>query len=212
MASFSNKNGVIITLDLIDIINANKQYLSDLDGLIGDGDHGINMSKGFSKAKKLIDETQDNLSSSLKILGTILIDEIGGSMGPIYGSMFLAFARNSKKHELIDEKVFSEMINNGLEKIVSLGEAKVGDKTLVDTITPAVRAFDEVIAKGESFATALEMMKIAAEKGRDSTKDMVAKKGRASRLGERSKGVLDTGAVSCCLILTSISESMNKML
>ncbi len=120
--------------------------------------------------------------------------------------------RASKKCDEIDEKVFSEMLNAALEKIRELGKAEVGDKTLIDTLVPAVEAFDKDITEEQSFSTALDVMKSAAEKGRDSTKEMVAKKGRASRLGERSKGVLDAGATSCCLILSSIADRIQKLI
>ncbi len=133
-------------------------------------------------------------------------------MGPLYGSFFRAMFRASKKHDVIDEQVFSEMLNTALEKIRELGGAEVGDKTLIDTLLPAVEAFNETIGNGDGFSAALEAMKSAAEKGRDSTKEMIAKKGRASRLGERSKGVLDAGATSCCLILSSMADSIQTLI
>ncbi len=212
MTSFANTDGILITTRLIDTIVANKQYLSDIDGLIGDGDHGINMSKGFKKTAERLDGGSDSLSSSFKILSTVLMDEIGGAMGPLYGSLFRAMFRASKECDDIDEKVFSEMLNAALEKVRELGEAEVGDKTLIDALVPAVEAFDMAIADQQSFSAALDAMKSAAEVGRDSTKDMVAKKGRASRLGERSRGVLDAGATSCCLILSSMADSMQQLI
>ena len=212
MTSFANKDGILITQNLIETIKSNKQYLSDLDGLIGDGDHGINMNKGFAKTGEIINESTDTLSSSFRTLSDILMNDIGGAMGPLYGSFFRAMFRASKNHENIDEKVFSEMLAGALEKIQDIGQAKVGDKTLVDTLAPAVEAFNTTISAGEDFASALEAMKAAAERGRDSTKDMVAKKGRSSRLGERSRGVLDAGATSCCLILSSLADSIFLLL
>lgn len=212
MTSFTNTEGILITTHLIDTIVENKQHLSDIDGLIGDGDHGINMSKGFKKTAERLDVDSDTLSSSLKILSTVLMDEIGGAMGPLYGSLFRAMFRASKEYDEIDEKVFSEMLNAALEKVRELGKAEVGDKTLIDTLVPAVEAFDKAIAEEQSFSAALDAMKSAAETGRDSTKDMVAKKGRASRLGERSRGVLDAGATSCCLILSSMADSIQQLI
>ena len=212
MTSFTNKDGILITTNLIDTISANTQHLSDLDGLIGDGDHGINMNKGFSRAGDLLKDSDDSLSSSFKALSGVLMDEIGGAMGPLYGSFFLAMFRASRKCEVIDQQVFSEMLNCALEKIQELGDARLGDKTLIDTLEPAAAAFDNAITEGEGFFAALDAMKSAAEKGRDSTKELVGKKGRASRLGERSKGFLDPGAVSCCLILTSIADTIQKLI
>ena len=104
------------------------------------------------------------------------------------------------------------MLHAGLEGIQSIGEAKVGDKTLIDTLAPAIAAFDAAIGAGKSFADALDDLVVAAEKGRDSTIDLVAKIGRASRLGERSRGVLDAGATSCAIILSELSSGARQRL
>ena len=133
-------------------------------------------------------------------------------MGPLYGTFFRAMAKASKGQERIDSRVFHGMLENGMAGVVALGNAKVGDKTLVDTLDPAVRAFAAAMARGGSFSDALAAMSAAAETGRDSTRDMVARLGRSSRLGERSRGVLDAGAVSCCLILTAMARSMRELL
>lgn len=212
ITSFANTDGILITKNLINIIVENKQHLSDIDGLIGDGDHGINMSKGFEKTAERLNGDCDSLSSSFKILSTVLMDEIGGAMGPLYGSFFRAMFRASKKCDKINEKVFSEMLNAALDRVRELGQAEVGDKTLIDTLVPAVEAFDKAIAEERGFSAALDAMKSAAEKGRNSTKELVAKKGRASRLGERSKGVMDAGATSCCLILSGMADSMQELI
>ena len=126
-------------------------------------------------------------------------------MGPLYGVMFNEFAEKLEGVENIDAASFSAMLHAGLEGIQSIGAAKLGDKTLLDTLIPAVAAFDEANAKGQSFAESLDALSAAAEAGRDSTLNLVAKIGRASRLGERSLGVLDAGATSCALILTDLS-------
>jgi dihydroxyacetone kinase-like protein len=104
------------------------------------------------------------------------------------------------------------MLRNGLAEVQSIGNAKVGDKTLIDAFVPALEAFSAATAKGESFAVALNALIVAAEKGRDSTIDLVAKIGRASRLGERSRGVLDPGAVSCAIILRTLAEGAKSKL
>jgi len=109
-------------------------------------------------------------------------------------------------------RLFSQMLHAGLDGIQSIGSAKVGDKTLIDAFVPAVNAFDEATASGKSFAQALTALTEAAEKGRDSTIDLVAKIGRASRLGERSLGILDAGATSCALILSEISIGVSSRL
>jgi dihydroxyacetone kinase-like protein len=103
------------------------------------------------------------------------------------------------------------MLTRALSSIKDLGGAKVGDKTLLDTLEPAVTAFSEKFDKEQNFFSALEAMKIAAEKGKDSTVDLVAKVGRSSRLGERSRGVLDAGATSCCLILCTMADAIKLL-
>lgn len=209
--SFPNSSGTPILEDLVATITENRSYLSEVDGAIGDGDHGINMAKGFKLTKERM-SGEESLSDGLKLLGKTLMEEIGGAMGPLYGSVFRAMARACKDVDEIDAEVFEQMLAGAYEKIQDLGEAKVGDKTLVDTLDPALVAFREARESGKSFADALSAMVEAAEKGKESTKELVAKKGRAARLGERSKGVLDAGATSCWLILDSLAKSMRKLL
>ena len=211
-SSFKNEDGAKIVYDMIQAIQDNKQYLSDIDGLIGDGDHGINMNKGFTMCKEALDQEAGNMSASLKTLSNVLMEDIGGSMGPLYGCIFRAMFRASKGKEDIDKDVFKEMITKAEEGIRNIGGAEVGDKTLLDTVAPAAAAYCAAVDGGDDFATALTKMKAAAEVGRDSTKDLVAKKGRASRLGERSRGVLDAGATSCCLLLCTIADSIISLL
>jgi dihydroxyacetone kinase-like protein len=209
--SFPTSGGVPLVRDLVVAIQENAQHLSDIDGLIGDGDHGVNMSKGFTLAGEQLTDGQD-LASALQVLGNVLLNEIGGAMGPLYGSFFRAMARAARGREAVDAAVFSAMLHAGLDKVRDTGAAEVGDKTLLDALAPAVAAFDHAIDSGQSFASALHAMKAAAEQGRDSTKDLVAKKGRASRLGERSRGVLDAGAISCCLLLCTMADSIGAAL
>ncbi|WP_304942986.1 dihydroxyacetone kinase subunit DhaL [Vallitalea guaymasensis] len=212
MAYILNKNSSIIVDNLIETIINNTEYLSEIDGAIGDGDHGINMNKGFSICKTRLADKEVNLAEALKTLGLVLMMEIGGSMGPLYGTFFVEMSKVISDKEEIDKDVFSEMLNASLKGLQSLGNAKVGDKTMMDTLVPAVEKYDQEIAEGKSFVEALQAMKTAAEKGKDSTKDLVAKVGRASRLGERSRGVLDAGAVSCNLILACIIDSVIELI
>ena len=209
--SFPSSDGVRLVRDLARVIQENAQHLSDIDGLIGDGDHGVNMNKGFTLAGEQLTDGQD-LAAALQTLGNVLLNEIGGALGPLYGSFFRAMARAARGCEAVDAAVFSAMLHAGLDKVRETGGAEVGDKTLLDTLAPAVATFDQAVEGGQSFASALQAMKAAAEQGRDSTKDLVAKKGRASRLGERSRGVLDAGAVSCCLLLCTMADSMGAAL
>lgn len=205
MQSFKNASAGAIVLSVADRIVENRAYLSEIDGKIGDGDHGVNMAKGFGMAAERLKGQDSSLSGAFETLGTLLMTEIGGSMGPLYGVMFTEFGETIEGRNAVDAKLFSQMLHAGLDGIQSIGSAKVGDKTLIDAFVPAVNAFDEATASGKSFADALAALAGAAEKGRDSTIDLVAKIGRASRLGERSRGVLDAGATSCALILSEIS-------
>ena len=212
MQTFDNASSGAIVLSMAERIVENRAYLSEIDGKIGDGDHGVNMAKGFGMAAERLKGKDASLSDSLDALGTVLMTEIGGSMGPLYGVMFTEFAETIQGTEKIDAGIYSKMLHAGLSGIQSIGSAKGGDKTLLDTFVPAVQAFDRATAEGKSFGEALEALVVAAEAGRDSTIDLVAKIGRASRLGERSLGVLDAGATSCAIILKELSLSAKAKL
>lgn len=210
MTSFSNTGAGPIVEDMAAVIVANKTWLSEIDGKIGDGDHGSNMAKGFGRAAERIRGKDLTLDAALQVLSDVLMGEIGGSMGPLYGLMFEDMAEQIRGHEQIDAALFAAMLKAGLAGVQGVGNAKPGDKTLIDTLVPAVSAFEA--AQDQGFAAALQAMAVAAAVGRDSTIDLVARIGRSSRLGERSRGVLDAGATSCCLILTSLGESVERRL
>ncbi|MHA6576102.1 dihydroxyacetone kinase subunit DhaL [Pseudomonas yamanorum] len=209
---FSTHDGSAIVADLVSVIVANREYLSEVDGAIGDGDHGINMAKGFAHCGRTIEGRQLTLAEALDELTLSLMEGIGGSMGPLYGSLFIGMADEVRGSEEIDAATFGHLLRGGLTSLQDITEAGVGDKCLMDTLIPAVKAFEQAHGSGASFSEALDAMKSAASRGRDSTKDLVAKIGRASRLGERSLGVLDAGAVSCCLILTRLADSIQPRL
>lgn len=209
---FSTRDGSAIVADLVSVIVANREYLSEVDGAIGDGDHGINMAKGFAHCGRTIEGRQLSLAQALDELTLSLMEGIGGSMGPLYGSLFIGMADEVRNCEDIDAATFAHLLRGGLTSLQDITEAGVGDKCLMDTLIPAVEAFEQAHASGASFNDALEAMKSAASQGRDSTRDLVAKIGRASRLGERSLGALDAGAVSCCLILTRLADSVQPRL
>ncbi|HYQ57782.1 MAG TPA: dihydroxyacetone kinase subunit L, partial [Draconibacterium sp.] len=135
-----------------------------------------------------------------------------GSMGPLYGTFFKRFFRESKNEEKITAPVFLRMLESALNAVMELGNAKVGDKTLIDTLSPAVETFKSSIENNENFEYALTHALEAARKGRDSTKDMIAKVGRSARLGERSRGVLDAGSVSCYIILETMCNTVIDLL
>lgn len=203
-----------IVLDLVETINANRAYLSEIDGLIGDGDHGINMSKGFTQCGEALraHPTLPGLAEGLDTLAMTLLEGIGGSMGPLYGSFFMGLAETLSGKETLDAQLFGEALANGVAGVETVGSAKVGDKTLMDTLVPAREAFQAAVADGADFSSALAAMIDAAERGWHSTKDLQARIGRAARLGERSIGVLDAGATSCFLILKTLGTSVQQRL
>jgi len=212
MSTFKNADGKTVLLTMVKAIQKNKAYLGEVDGLIGDGDHGMNMNKGFTLFETRFAERELTFAEGLYELGNVLFSEIGGSMGPIYGTIFMDAGDAGEGLHEITLNDLTEMLAAGLSGLQEIVDAKVGDKTLVDTLSPAVDALRTGVKEGMEFAPALEKMKAAASAGRDSTKELMAKFGRSSRLGERSRGVLDAGAVSCCIILTAMADGILEIL
>lgn len=210
MQIISTDYGNEITLDLVNIIVANREYLSEIDGAIGDGDHGINMAKGFNLCAKAIEGRTISLSEGFEEISDALMEGIGGSMGPLYGSFFMGMSDSIADKTSLTQQDFFTMLNNGLIELQDISSANVGDKCLMDTLIPAINAFETSMLAGNNFKQSLDSMQSAAIAGRDSTLDLVAKIGRASRLGERSRGVLDAGATSCCLLLCQLADSVEK--
>lgn len=204
-----------IVRDLIATIVEHRQFLSEIDGLIGDGDHGINMAKGFNGCGTRLDALGDRAQSlpvALEQLSQALMDDIGGSMGPLYGNFFLGFVNTLEPHERLDAALFGEALAAAVANVQAMGNAQVGDKTLIDTLVPALAAYREALAAGGDFGAALQAMSEAAERGKDSTQALQARIGRSARLGPRSIGVLDAGATSCWLILRAMSRSLQARL
>lgn len=190
---------------MCDIIEKEKNYLSDLDGAIGDGDHGVNMSKCFRKVKEKLAETKPTDMNTLFMnVGMVVLNSVGGAMGALYGTFFLRLAQSTAgKTELsLDDMV--DMFQAGEKGILEIGKANPGDKTLLDTIAPAVRQLERSQQEGKTLTEALKNFKRAAKTGMESTKDMKAMMGRASRLGDRTIGHQDAGATSCYLILKAL--------
>jgi dihydroxyacetone kinase-like protein len=209
---FPDRDGQGIVLEMIKTIQDHFGLLSEIDGAIGDGDHGVNMNKGFTLCKQRLESEPAGFAKGLQVLGRVLLAEIGGAMGPLYGSFFLDMSRAARDHDVIDIEVFQQMLERGTNAVSSLGNAKVGDKTMIDALVPALEAYKKAAASGGDFAHALAEMAAAAEKGKESTRNLVAKIGRASRLGERSLEKLDAGATSCALLLGAIARSITSLL
>ncbi|MDU7453709.1 dihydroxyacetone kinase subunit DhaL [Clostridium saudiense] len=203
----SNKDAAIVVNNIIHSIKENREYLSEIDGAIGDGDHGINMSKGFSMAEEILSNEEFNMSDGFLTISQVLMNKIGGSMGPLYGSFFRGLSMASKKSDIIDKNVINNMLKKALANLQNISNAKVGDKTLIDVLVPAVNAYSTSIEEEKDLITALNSLIIAAKDGLESTKNLVASIGRSSRLGDRSLGHQDAGATSCFIILKSFCES-----
>ncbi|MDR3120382.1 MAG: dihydroxyacetone kinase subunit L [Clostridiales bacterium] len=214
MKTFDQQAAGRVIYELTAVIQKNRDYLSEIDGATGDGDHGVNMNKGFTKCREQLEGGGEgrSLSEAMDLLGDILLSEIGGSMGPLYGTFFMEMAENIGGKAQIGAEDFLGMLKAGLAGIRALVPTEIGDKTLLDVLVPSVAAFETALAVGKDFDAALDTLKVAAAESREATKDMVAKVGRASRLGERSRGFYDAGATSCALILASLADSVQALL
>jgi dihydroxyacetone kinase-like protein len=210
--TFKNSEGMQIVSNLVECIRSNVDYLTEVDGQIGDGDHGINMQKGFTLTGQRLEGSRMSYSEAMNLLGDVLLSEIGGSMGPIYGSVFMELGDGCDGRDDVDKKAYLASFEEALDAVHSLGSAKQGDKTMMDTMIPGVKALKRAVEQDKPFAVCLDEMTAAARAGMESTKDMVAKIGRSARLGERSRGVLDAGSVSCFLIIENMGQTIKKMI
>jgi dihydroxyacetone kinase-like protein len=208
MQTITLQDAAPVTLEIASVIVENQALLGEIDGATGDGDHGINMAKGFRLASERLSGKEFDLRLGLATIGDTLLDDIGGSMGPLYGSFFIEMSDALKDADVLDRDRVGEMLKAGEAAITDLGEAKPGDKTLIDVLTPARSAYDRAAAGGQDFADCLQALKAASAEGLEATRDMVAKLGRAARLGERSRGSLDAGACSCNLILQAFADGL----
>lgn len=188
--------------EIATVMAKNKDYLSQLDAAIGDADHGINMDRGFQKVLLKADAFKEqDIGAILKNTGLTLISSVGGASGPLYGKFFMQMGMALKgKMELNLEDLHAGMAK-GLDGLKGIGKASVGDKTMVDVWTPVVESLHKSLEQEESIEIASAKMIEAADAGMKSTINMIARKGRASYLGERSIGHQDPGATSSCLIL-----------
>ncbi len=212
MLSFSQREGREIVDKMIRVIQDNKDYLSEVDGAIGDGDHGINMNKGFTMVEDQLKEKESTLTEALGILSMTLMEKIGGSMGPLYGSIFMGMQMATSGKEEINGDVLQAMFVQAYDNIKMISPAKPGDKTLVDVLDPAVNAYVKTWDETSDVKQALEACKTASSEGLLSTINMEAKLGRASRLKEKSVGHQDAGATSCSLLINAICDAAQKLL
>lgn len=175
-----------------DKVNEEKAYLSDLDGAIGDGDHGMNMARGTAEmVKALAEKNPETMSDTFKVAGMTLVSKVGGASGPLYGSAFIGMAKSAK-----DSDDIITILKAGLDGIQKRGKAEVGEKTMIDTWSPVIDALENNQLTGELIDEIVQK-----------TKDIQATKGRASYLGERSLDHLDPGAVSSGYLFKAMLES-----
>lgn len=193
------------------VIADHKDYLTQLDAAIGDADHGINLNRGFQRVVAQLPELKNSdIGNIFKTVSMTLISSIGGASGPLYGTFFLRASQVvAGKFELTDDDMMA-MLQAGVEGVVQRGKATLEDKTMLDTLQPAADAFKQAIDINLNSLEALQQAVMAAENGMKATIPMVAKKGRASYLGERSAGHQDPGATSAYLMLTTLLETVQN--
>lgn len=207
--SINGKKVIEILTQIAIKIDENKGYLSELDATIGDGDHGINMSKGFKAVtEKLKEDDSVDIAGILKKTGMALVSTVGGASGPLYGTAFMKSSMSVNGKTEIDIKDFSNMLKDALDGIKMRGKAKAGEKTMIDALEPALEAINKGIDQGLESKEILKLAKEAAYNGVEYTKTIIATKGRASYLGERSIGHQDAGATSSAIILETIYEAI----
>lgn len=191
------------------LIETNKDALNELDSTSGDGDHGSNLQRGFAAVATVL--ATDSSSSPLELLKTVgvtLVGKVGGSSGALYGTFFLRMALACGDLAVLDGPALGKALAAAAQGIVDRGQVAVGDKTLYDALAPAVDAFERAIASGEEVGNALNAAAVAAEGGRDATENMMARKGRASYLGERTLGYADAGSTSMALLISAAAKTL----
>jgi phosphoenolpyruvate---glycerone phosphotransferase subunit DhaL len=190
------------------LVAENKDLLTDLDAAIGDGDHGANMDRGMRAVLVALDDTPPVTASALfNKVGMTLVSTVGGASGPLFGTFFLRVGASVGDTAEISLAQLAAALRAGLEGIVARGKAEAGDKTMYDALAPAVDALDSAVSEGMDKADAVKLASVAAESGRDATTPMLARKGRASYLGERSVGHQDPGATTVALLMTAATRA-----
>ena len=188
-------------------IEAEKEYLTELDNEIGDGDHGINLARGFAAVeKKLPSLAGGDIGALLKGVGMQLVSTVGGASGPLYGTAFMKAGMACKGLTEIDGPAFVKAMEAAVDGIKMRGKATEGEKTMLDALCPALKVLQDDVTAGKSLKEALQDAAQAAEKGVEYTKTIIATKGRASYLGERSLGHQDPGATSSLYLLQVLAE------
>ena len=189
------------------LVTENRDHLTELDAAIGDADHGANMDRGMTAAVAMLDENPPaGAGPLLSKVGMTLVSTVGGASGPLFGTLFLRMGTSLGDTEAASAADFAAALRAGLGGVVDRGKAGAGDKTMYDALAPAVDALDGALADGVPLSEALSAARDAAAAGRDATTPMLARKGRASYLGERSVGHQDPGATTVALLLEAATR------
>jgi dihydroxyacetone kinase-like protein len=190
------------------LVAENRDHLTELDAAIGDADHGSNMDRGLKAAVAALDEALPVTPAALFAkVGMTLVSTVGGASGPLWGTYFLRVGSSLGDSEVVSPVQLSAALRAGLEGVVARGKAEAGDKTMYDALAPATDVLESALMQEQGLAAALAEALAAAEAGRDSTTPMLARKGRASYLGERSVGHQDPGATTAALLFQAATES-----
>jgi dihydroxyacetone kinase-like protein len=193
------------------VIDEHAAALTKLDAAIGDGDHGTNMNRGFKAVLQRLDGLEAaDFGSVFKAVGMALISKVGGASGPLYGSFYLAVGKELGDAEAVEDGELAAGLRAGYEGVVARGKAQLEDKTMLDAWHPALEALDAALAAGGDLGQALDQAERAAEAGMKATIPLVARKGRASYLGERSRDHQDPGATSTHLLVKALADVVNE--
>ena len=206
-----NKTYFIETFKKIaDMAEQNRDHLSQLDSDIGDGDHGINLTIGFREVSKQLDilsDTTADIAELMKKVGMILLSKVGGASGPLYGSFFMKMANHTVEKQSVTFKEFCQMYQDGVEAVQMRGKAELNDKTMIDALIPGLNILKHYQEEDDPIKT-LETCVSEMKKGSDKTINLIAKKGRSMRLGERAIGHRDAGSESAWMIMNEFLKQL----
>lgn len=190
------------------VVADNKTYLTELDSAIGDADHGINMDRGFKAVvAKLDGQGTGDIGATFKTAGMTLVSTVGGASGPLYGTLFLQLGVATAGKGTLEPDDWGAALDAAVQGVTARGKAEPQDKTMLDALIPGRDAYQRALADGATFAEALHRSANASEEGMEATIPLVARKGRASYLGERSAGHQDPGATSSFLLLRTVADT-----
>jgi phosphoenolpyruvate---glycerone phosphotransferase subunit DhaL len=191
-------------------INDHEEEVAELDRAIGDGDHVVNLQRGLDALTDINEDLSAmDCSAAFMKIGMTLMSTMGGASGSLFGTLFISMAKASKAQE-INAGSFAEIFSQGVESVKQRGKADLGEKTMLDTLIPVANSLQNSVNTNDTLNTALEKAKLVAVQGMQSTKDMIATKGRASFLGERAIGHIDAGARTSQLMICAIADVLLK--